>query len=40
MAAAEIKKPCCLVHNNTADEPRFEKKQKTKSTMLQGHQTL
>jgi hypothetical protein len=39
MAAAEIKKPCCLVHNNTADEPRFEK-EKTQSTMLQGHQTL
>lgn len=29
MAAAEIKKPCCLVHNNTADEPRFGKKKTT-----------
>jgi hypothetical protein len=28
MAAAEIKKLCCLVHN-TADEPRFEKKKNT-----------
>jgi hypothetical protein len=28
MAAAEIKKPCCLLHNNTADEPKFLKKKK------------
>ncbi len=26
MAAAEIKKLCCLVHNTADDEPRFEKK--------------
>jgi hypothetical protein len=37
IATAEIKKPCCLVHN-TADEPRFDKQQQ--STMLQGHQTF
>lgn len=29
MAAAEIKKPCCLVHNNTADEHKVWKKKHT-----------